>query len=200
MNFRKKITTLEEIEQIAKQVLERMDEPLLEGKKIGRLLLTENEMDRFLMVERGYSFADAEKASGHTHKKKDCDEYQVRIRQTDFHELLATYFHELGHIATLDKIKDLKITGDKETIISETLAYLFEGYAKEKFNELYYRAKFAEVETPDLSRRYIRLVIDESYLDLVHRLALESIYSMMGQMKEATYETLYQGAKKYTFK
>lgn len=200
MNFKNRIKTLEEIEPIAKQVLQRIDEPLLEGKNIEVMLLTKKEMSSFLMAERGDSFADAKDTIGHTMKKEGTEnEYQVRIRQTNFPEVFETYFHELGHIATLDKINEMSIREDNKAIISETLAYLFEGYAKEKFNELDYRAKFAEVKTPELSRRYVRIVIDESYLDLVHKLALELIYSMMSELK-TTHESIYRGAKKATFR
>lgn len=197
MNFRKKVTSMKDLEQIAKQVLARMDEPLLESKRIETMLLTRKDMDHFLIAERGNSFGDAESTLGHTMKKDDV--FYMRIRQMNFPETFETYFHELGHIATLDELNKMSIAKDNKAIISETLAYLFEGYAKEKFNELDYKAKFPEAKTPELSRRYIRTVIDESYLDLVHKLALENIYSLMDSLK-TTHEAIYQGTKKATFK
>lgn len=189
-----KINSTDEISDIVQQILAKLDEPDLEGKIIEFNIMQPEALEDYLITERGATRNTAAIVDGHT--LREGGKYKVRIRSMDIYTLLTTYFHELGHIATIDKV----MARDREQAytITETLAYLFQGYAQEKFNELDYGWKYYET-----MRETRKLFFDEALkindITPYRRKSLQMISDML-KMEDATFEELYKSFKKLMIK
>ncbi len=191
MNPNKKINSIEEISDIIRQVSERMDEKDLEGNSIEFRVMQPEALDSYLVEERGASPETASLVNGHT--LHNDGKYTVRIRSMDLYTFLETYFHELGHIATLDKMLTVKADRQQSFALTETFAYLFQGYAQEKFNELGYGWEYPEAQekTREL---FLEAALEDTNLEPYRRKSLQMIREML-RIKDVTFEQLYKTLK-----
>lgn len=188
------IKSIEEISDIINEVSEKLDEPDLKNKKVEFAVSNSMQFDRHLK-QLGIT-RDWDNICGTT-TPKDRGTYLVTLRESDFHTLFTSYFHELGHVANYELLKLARMRPDKEAMFSDALAFGFEYYAKEKFNELKYPIRFIDVMVHHLRKQYLKKTIDKimSAEDKLQSKPLMVLYVLL-EANCKTYEEAYKKLKR----
>jgi len=186
------IKSIENISDIIRQVSERMDEPGLKNKKIEFKVASDREFERYLR-KFGIGEAAAHATGTTTVIPGPEDRYVVTLREAGFSTFFPSYFHELGHVANHNLMSRINLAPEKAAIFSEALAYSFEHYAKEKFNDLRLQMTFIDVLAHHLRKEYLKKEIRTSAQSETHRKSMAVIYALLDhncRTYEETYKTL----------
>ncbi len=190
------VKSLDEMVYIIKLVESKMDEPKLKDKNIEFKLMQPDELNNYLITERGAKPEVAELIEGHTMCKDG--KYIVRIRAMEPEDVLETYFHELGHVATLEDAVKYKINKEQAYMIQETLAYLFQFYAEEKCNELGYGCVYPCVLPGNREKFLDAILAANPDITDYRRKAFSTIRNMLTSGE--SFESLYKITKKALLK
>ncbi len=186
------IKSIEDISDIARQVSERMDEPGLKNKKIEFMVAGDVQFEKYLR-QFGIGEAAAHTTGTTTIIPGPEDRYVVTLREAGFSTFFPSYFHELGHVANHNLVSRINLAPEKAAIFSEALAFSFEHYAKEKFNELRLQMTFLDVLAHHLRKEYLKKEIRTCTHSETHRKSLAVIYALLDhtcRTYEETYKTL----------
>jgi len=176
---------------VVNPVLNLIDEEGLVGKKINLNLLNESQFESYLR-ESGVPEQAITVSNGASYKKSD-NEFVVTIKEASLYSMFATYFHELGHIATEELVRKSSLPTYKKALLSESLAYSFELYAKEEFNKSQLFIKFADVILADSKEKYLKEMISLSGRTVEHATALAIVYAALKE--NPSYRDVYNNLK-----
>lgn len=195
--FCKAIKRPDEIKGLVDIVLSMTDEPGLKTKNIEYRIMNDRRFESYL-TNLGVRPEVARGSSGTTTYKYTPEGEQniITLREAGFTTIFPSCFHELGHIANRDKIEKLRLPPTKRAIDSEALAYCFENYAKEKFNELGLPQRFRGVNTLGERKESVLSHIKQpNFHSEIHLHALSTVYSRLDINCE-TFEEAYKTLKK----
>lgn len=193
--FNSTIKSLDQIKCITEKITVGMDEPRIKTVKASFKVLPpdkfESELSRMGIAEH-----EAKECFGVTRMlqgKKPS--YKIMLRENEFPIFFPTYFHELGHALNEHRIIDINATPQAKRVYSETLAYAFEGYAKEEFNRLNYKYKFLNA----LHKNLKMLTLGEAIRDIAPghtinvSLKIEALATIYAALKDDcdSYEDVY---------
>ena len=150
------IRSVEEISDVIKEVLEKIDEPDIKNRNIEFKVLDDRQFEKHLKQSR---ITEEAKYTNGTTTRNPSGKYLVTLREANFHPFFKSYFHELGHVANYNLLSNKNMPPEKIAVFSDALAFSLEHYAKEKFNELRYAVTFIDVLAHYLRKQYLKKAI-----------------------------------------
>lgn len=165
------ITDINEISLITKLVLTKMGEPGLESKVADTRILDDDSYDK------AYG-----KNSGGITLVMESDDRKIRLnlimlKQRPFRTLFPAYLHELGHVANIDHINSFGLQKYHMQVYAETLAFAFEGYAKETYNETE-KGYFQDATDRRIITACLKFCSESDELGDVHKKAYTVLYRL----------------------
>ncbi len=198
------ITDISEISNITRVVLKRMGELGLEQKVTETRVMSDEEFDS--LMTSGKKTENAEVYTGKNMVEfassyGNIRAYTILLRQAQFSTLFPAYFHELGHFANMQMINKLGLPDYAKQAYSESLAFAFEGYAKERYNDIE-KGYFRDVTSQVLIRTCLRSLSEHDELDDIHRTAYTVLYKIFAAVTPeypegvlTTYKEAYEALK-----